>query len=238
MNDLLYKHQYGFLAGRSTEQNLLQILDFITSALNEGLFCISVFLDLRKAFDVCSHSILLAKLEKMGIKDTALNWFKNYLSDRSQKVEINGVFSDPLNLDISVIQGSILWPILFLCYINDFWLATTLFSVLFADDTTGLGKGKNLGELTAYVNTELQKISNWFRANKMAVNVAKTKFIIFRTRGKLINPHDCCLVFNNNEIGKPDDPSMIHEIERIHNDGPTKSFKLSCLTNTFPLMHI
>jgi hypothetical protein len=226
VNDLLYKHQYGFLAGKSTEQNLLQILDFITSALNEGMFCIGVFLDLRKAFDVCSHSILLAKLEKMGIKDTALNWFKNYLSGRSQKVEINGVFSDPLNLDISVIQGSILGPILFLCYINDFWLATTLFTVLFADDTTGLGKGKNLGELTAYVNTELQKISNWFRANKMAVNAAKTKFIIFRTRGKLINPHDCRLVFNNNEIGKPDDPSMIYEIERIHNDGQTKSFKL------------
>jgi hypothetical protein len=226
VNDLLYKHQYGFLAGRSTEQNLLQILDYVTTALNEGMFCIGVFLDLRKAFDVCSHNILLTKLEKMGITNTALNWFKNYLSGRSQKVDINGVFSDPLDLDISVIQGSILGPILFLCYINDFWMATTLFSVLFADDTTGLGKGKNLGELTAYVNTELQKISNWFRANKMAVNAAKTKFIIFRTRGKIINPEDCHLVFNNNEIGQPEDPSLIHEIERIHNDGPTKSFKL------------
>jgi hypothetical protein len=76
VNDLLYKHQHGVLAGRSTEQNLLQILDYVTSALNEGMFCIGVFLDLRKAFDVCSHNILLAKLEKMGIKDTALNWFK------------------------------------------------------------------------------------------------------------------------------------------------------------------
>jgi hypothetical protein len=75
-------------------------------------------------------------------------------------------------------QGSILGPILFLCYINDFWLATSLFTVLFADDTTGLGKGKNLRDLTIYVNQELQKISNWFRANKMAVNAAKTKFIL------------------------------------------------------------
>jgi hypothetical protein len=76
------------------------------------MYCISVFLDLRKAFDVCSHQILLAKLEKMGVTDTALNWFKNYLSGRSQKVDINGALSDSLNLDISVIQGSILGPIL------------------------------------------------------------------------------------------------------------------------------
>jgi hypothetical protein len=107
-NDLLYKHQYGFLSGKSTEQNLPQILDYVTTAFTDGMFCIGVFLDLRKAFDVCSHQILLSKLEKMGITDTALMWFKNYLSGRSQQVDINGVLSDPLNLDISVIQGSIL----------------------------------------------------------------------------------------------------------------------------------
>jgi hypothetical protein len=225
-NDLLYQHQYGFLPKRSTEHNLLQILDFVTKALNDGMFCIGVFLDLRKAFDVCSHQILLSKLEKMGVTDTALNWFKNYLSGRSQIVDINGALSDSLNLDISVIQGSILGPILFLCYINDFWSATSLFTVLFADDTTGLGKGKNLNDLTAYVNLELQKISNWFRSNKMAVNAAKTKFIVFRTRGKIINPLDCHLVFNSNEIGQPEDPALIYDIERIYNDGPTKSFKL------------
>jgi hypothetical protein len=225
-NDLLYKHQYGFLPKRSTEHNLMQILDYVTKALNDGMFCIGVFLDLRKAFDVCSHKILLAKLERMGITNIALNWFKNYLSGRSQKVEINGTLSDSLSIDISVIQGSILGPILFLCYINDLWLSTSLFTVLFADDTTGLGKGKNLKELTTYVNMELQNIANWFRANKMAVNAAKTKFIVFRTRGKVINPHDCHLVFNNNEIGQPEDPSLIYDIERIHNDGQTRSFKL------------
>jgi hypothetical protein len=58
------------------------------------MFCIGVFLDLKKAFDVCSHSILLAKLKKMGICDTALAWFKNYLSGRSQKVNIGDELSD------------------------------------------------------------------------------------------------------------------------------------------------
>ncbi len=119
----------------------------------------------------------------MGIVNTALSWFKNYLSGRSQ-VNINGTISDSLDLNISVIQGSILGPILFLCYINDFWLASRLFSVLFADDVTSLGKGKSLPELTAFVNQELQTIANWFHANKMAVNTAKTKLIVFRTRGR------------------------------------------------------
>ena len=123
-------------------------------------------------------------------------------------------------------QGSTLGPILFLCYINDLWNATTLFSVLFADDTACLAQGKSVSELTSYVNLELQKIANWFRSNKMAVNTGKTKFMIFRTHGKAINPADCLLMFNSNEIGKPTDPSLINSIERIHNGGETKSFKL------------
>ena len=78
-------------------------------------------------------------------------------------------------LDISVIQGSILGPVLFLCYINDLYSATALFSVLFADDTTCLSKGKKLNELIEFVNSELQKIALWFRANKMAVNTVHPK---------------------------------------------------------------
>ena len=118
-----------------------------------------------------------------------------------------------------MIQGSILGPILFLCYINDFYHATSLFSVLFADDTTCLARNKNLQELTTYVNVELQKIANWFRANKMAVNTAKTKFIVFRTHGKKINPEDCVVLYNSNEIGHLDDPTLVYPIARIHNEG-------------------
>jgi hypothetical protein len=225
-NDLLYTHQYGFIPKRSAEHNLLHILNYVTAALNDGNYCVGVFLDLKKAFDVCSHSILLKKLKKMGINGTTYKWFENYLSGRTQKVDINGNLSDEQNLDISVIQGSTLGPILFLCYINDFFSATSLFSVLFADDTTCLSKGKKLNELLAYVSTELQKIAVWFRANKMAVNTMKTKFIVFRTQGKKINPEECILYFNNNEPGKPVNPNLIYPIDRIYNDGPEKSFKL------------
>jgi hypothetical protein len=60
----------------------------------------------------------------------------------------------------------------------------------------------------------------------MAVNTAKTKYIIFRTQGKNINPADCHLVFNGNEISQPEDPTMIYDIERIYNEGTTKNLKL------------
>jgi len=225
-NDLLYVHQYGFLPNRSTEHNLLQIVNYISKALNDGNYCIGVFLDLKKAFDVCSHEILLKKLVRMGIRGTSLLWFKNYLAGRSQYVDINGSKSDPLEIDISVIQGSTLGPILFLCYINDFFTATSLFSVLFADDTTCLGQGKNLKNLTEYINGELQKISNWFRSNKMAVNTTKTKFIVFRTRGKRVDPADCLVVFNNNEIGKVENPDLVTPVQRVYNEGEETSFKL------------
>jgi hypothetical protein len=190
------------------------------------MYCIGVFLDLKKAFDVCSHDILLKKLKKMGIVGDAHAWFTSYLSGRSQCVDISHNFSDFIELAISVIQGSTLGPLLFLCYINDFWSCTRLFSVLFADNTTCLAKGPILSELTNFVNQELQKIANWYRSNKMAVNTSKTKFIIFRTQGKPINQDDCGVVYNSTEIGLPNDPTLIMPIGRIHNMGEEKSFKL------------
>ncbi len=179
-NNILYEHQYGFTPGKSTEQNLIKITNFITGALNNNEYCIGVFIDLKKAFDVCSHPILLSKLSRMGINGTSLQWFTTYLSDRLQCVDINSTISAEKQLLLSVIQGSILGPILFLCYINDLYRCTTLFTTLFADDGSCLARNPDLLILTNYINTELQKIANWFIANKMAVNTAKTKFIIFR----------------------------------------------------------
>jgi hypothetical protein len=76
-----------------------------------------------------------------------------------------------------------------------------MFSALFADDTTGLAKGCVLKDLTFYVNEELHKMTNWFHANKIMVNAAKSKFIFFRTHNKPKNLDDCSIVYNSSEIG-------------------------------------
>jgi hypothetical protein len=131
---------------------LLQITNKIGQALNENKYCVGVFLDLKKAFDVVPHNILLKKLEKLGITGTALAWFNSYLSNRSQRVDINGQLSDSTPLDpFSVFQGTSLGPILFLCFINDLPRATDLFAVLYADDTTGLDSDSDLHTLLTRV---------------------------------------------------------------------------------------
>jgi hypothetical protein len=145
-------------------------------------------------------------------------------------VDINGHFSNTLNLTCGVFQGSILGPLLFLCYINDLFNATDLATYLFADDTTCLAEHKNLNELITFVNSELQKLAVWFKANKMAVNVKKTQYIIFRTRGKKIDTNGLDVVFNSNDLNTVNpDPSLIHKLDRVcdsNNDDNMKSFKL------------
>ena len=229
INKLIYKHQYGFQNNKSTEHSLLHLSNFINTALNENKYCIGVFLDLKKAFDVCSHKILLNKLKKLGIKNTALKWFESYLKNRNQVVEINGKNSDRNDINISVIQGSILGPTLFLCFINDLPYSTILFTLLFADDTACLASGDDLKQLVNLINTELNKLAIWFRANKMSVNISKTKYIIFHSKSKKINDTNLTVVFDNNEPGTPRNPDLVTPLERVHNnheDENMRTYKL------------
>jgi hypothetical protein len=191
-------------------------LDF----LNDKKYCLGLFLDLKKAFDVYSHTILLKKLPKYAILGTTLDWFASYLKDRQQKVEVNSSLSTKKTFNISVIQGSILGPILFLIYINDLYTASNLLKLMFADDTSGLASNNNMNDPILTVNTELKKIARWFKANKIAVNVNKTKFIIFHTKGKRIDP-GVSLIYDNNEPNQ-NNPDLIHTIERFHTNHPIK----------------
>ena len=138
-------------------------------------------------------------------------------------MDINGQFSKEKSINISVLQGSILGPLLFLCFINDLHTMTNLLTLLFADDTAGLKSGFNLNLLIEEVNVEINKIANWFRANKMAVNTAKTKYIIFQPKGSIIlvdielnGVKYNSVVYDDNEIGLPKDKTRIIPLIRIH----------------------
>jgi Reverse transcriptase (RNA-dependent DNA polymerase) len=219
LNNLLYKHQYGFQRGKSTEHNLLQVVNYIGSALNEGKWCIGIFLDLKKAFDTVQHDILLRKLQKFGVTGSALAWFTSYLSNRSQCVDINGTLSDFKQILMSVLQGSSLGPILFLCFINDIFYCTNLSMFLFADDTNALSQHDNLMTLIDFINVELQKLATWFKANKLVINASKTKYMIFRTKNRNVNLQNKEIVMNFNDVGTLERPELIVKLSRVFNDG-------------------
>jgi hypothetical protein len=139
--------------GKSTEHALMHILNTVGQALNENKYCAGVFLDLKNAFDVFPHNILLKKLKKLGLSEMVIAWFSIYLSNRTQRVDINGNISDSTTLEpLSVFQGTSLGPILFLCFINDLPRATELLAFLYTDDTTGLDSDFDLLTLLTRVS--------------------------------------------------------------------------------------
>ena len=119
VNNLLSEHQFGFRKYHSTASALLDCTNDWYINMDRKLFNLTVFIDLKKAFDTVNHEDLLEKLLLLGITGSAFQLLESYLSDRSQKCEVNGFISKESQITCGVTQGSILGPLLFLLYIND-----------------------------------------------------------------------------------------------------------------------
>ena len=158
------------------------------SALDNNKFACGIFIDLEKAFDTVDHNILLSKLNYYGIRGIANDWFKSYLSNRSQFVSINGFNSDHQNIECGVPQGSVLGPLLFLIFINDLNFAIRNSSTFhFADDTCFLNIKTTIKEINKYVNKDLRSLSKWLNANKISLNITKTEVLIFKHKGRIFD---------------------------------------------------
>ena len=184
-NKILNKAQFGFRNSKGTTQAIVRHTSSIYDHLDRNDLVFSLYLDYRKAFDSVDHGILLDKLFFYGIRGHPYHWFKSYLTNRSQYVNINNVTSDVQFLTHSVPQGSNLGPLLFLIYINDFPSCSDFFDFLmFADDCTLTCpiKRNNLNLAHHQINFNLESVSRWTNANRIKINCQKTKFIIFSYR--------------------------------------------------------
>ena len=159
---------------------------------------------MSKAFDTVNHDLLLKKLERLGIRGIALKMFRSFLEQRQQLTVYNNQESSIKCINIGVPQGSILGPILFLLYINDLPIMTKCLSFLFVDDTSIFLNGLNYDELVHEMNIELQKISHWFKMNRLSLNLEKTHYILFHPVRKKITSTSNILKIDDVNILKVD----------------------------------
>ncbi len=200
-NGILENNQFGFRCKHSTHMAILDMYDKISESIDKHEVSIGIFIDLSKAFDTINHKILIDKLEHYGIRGVPLHWFRDYLSNRKQYVYYNNTASTLRAITCGVPQGSILGPLLFVLYMNDVMNCSKLLHfILFADDTNLFYSTKNYEDLMKNANEELSKLSEWFRASRLSLNISKTNYILFGNRRKCLADKKFKICIDGNTI--------------------------------------
>ena len=184
VNNMLSQSQHGFTKQKSIDSALSEFVNDIVSTLDKSEIAMGLFVDFSKAFDCVDHSLLLAKLEKYGVRGIVHDWFNSYLSNRFQQVKINDSLSSLAVVNTGVPQGSILGPTLFVIFINDMlnYIDHPLCSIVsYADDTNVLIKCENMSNAENYAILMYQKITYWAEKNKLCINHEKTAVVVFKT---------------------------------------------------------
>lgn len=205
-HSIILNNQFGFQQGKNTIDAVNSFIEKISTSIDKNSKVAGIFCDLTKAFDSVNHELLIYKLEKYGIRGSALKWLKSYLSNRKQRVKIalNGAnyYSDWKTVSQGVPQGSILGPVLFLFYVNDLSLNISSPSVLFADDTSVLVENKDSEKISESLINILGTLEAWFQLNGLNLNISKTHMMQFRT--KQSKGEQIKIIHNNQDIEEID----------------------------------
>ena len=186
-NNLFYKFQSGFRTSLSTGTCLTYLTDYIRHGMDNGLYTGMVMIDLQKAFYTVNHSLLSDKLQALGLNNVSVSWFDSYLTNRTQKVDINGTFPKPRMVPCGVPQGSILGPLLFLIYANDMKSAVKCKLISYADDSALSVSGKDVKVIQETLGKELCALSSWLVDNKLSLHLGKTEAILFGSCKRICN---------------------------------------------------
>lgn len=175
-NHILYDLQHGFREKRSCETQLVMLVDELARNIQQGKQTDLILLDFSKAFDKVAHYKLLYKLYQLGVKGRNLKWIAGFLSNRSQRVMVDGEFSSSIPVTSGVPQGSVLGPILFLAYINDLPEQVTSQVRLFADDTVVYITLDHEGN-SSVLQQDLQQLELWEPLWDMEFNPGKCQVV-------------------------------------------------------------
>ena len=201
---LLHPFQSGLRRKYSCNTALARFTNSWLTAVNKSEVTGVVFLDLKKAFDLVDHDILLKKLAIYLKNSSSLPFYKSNLHNRTQCFLLHGSYSSKESVKYGVPQGSVLGPIPFSLFTNDFPLHVKNISVdcdMLADDTTLHTSGKDIMQIKSNMQDSLDQVSNWCDNNHMVINPIKTKSMTIATRQKhKLSPLPLDLVLNGAKI--------------------------------------